>query len=85
MPHMFISELKLSANVLRADVRRLSGSVNLPREKQLAGIRDNLLTQIGYYQGQVGQMVGEKRKRIEGELANIKRSLISLTKQGSNQ
>jgi hypothetical protein len=76
--HMFIEELKLSVAVLRADVRRLTGAGSDPQQKQLQETRENLLQQIGYYQDQWAQAMGNRRHAMSRKLRQFRRMLENL-------
>ena len=77
-PHMFIQELKLYVENLRAEIRTLSKEVTRKQRGYLDTFKGNLLEGIEYYQGLARRFYEDQRDQFQEDLKAIKAELDGL-------
>jgi len=78
-PHMFIRELRLYVDHLRAEVEQVKADLLPGTTRVLTEFKENLLAGIDYYQELAEQFVEEKRRCFLADLAVLRDALEPLT------
>ncbi len=64
-PHMFIKELKLYTDYLRAESRKVTGSCTVRTQEYLSQFKMNMLSGIAHYQRIADHLADQKTKFME--------------------
>ena len=76
--HMFVQELQIYIDHLRAETDSLSLGLSIRTAKYMADFKDNLLAGIKYYRVLARRFVGKRKQRFVADLEALRKELESI-------